>query len=92
MPLAKAEERSPRTRSAAWSRSLRRGRWRGGDEALNAMNPGASERRTSVEFFEVTVSDDQLGPTERSSEARVARAVRALVRRRLTLLYLSVLR
>lgn len=33
---------------------------RRGDEALNAMNPGATERRTSVEFFEVpveTVSD-----------------------------------
>jgi hypothetical protein len=28
---------------------------RRGDEALNAMNPGASERRTSVEFFEVPV-------------------------------------
>jgi hypothetical protein len=28
---------------------------RKGDEALNAMNPGASERRTSVEFFEVPV-------------------------------------
>jgi hypothetical protein len=26
-----------------------------GDEALNAMNPGASERRVSVEFFEVPV-------------------------------------
>jgi hypothetical protein len=26
-----------------------------GDEALNAMNPGTSERRTSVEFFEVPV-------------------------------------
>jgi hypothetical protein len=26
-----------------------------GDEALNAMNPGATERRTSVEFFEVPV-------------------------------------
>jgi hypothetical protein len=26
-----------------------------GDEALNAMNPGASERRLSVEFFEVPV-------------------------------------
>jgi len=26
-----------------------------GDEALNAMNPGASERRTSVEFYEVPV-------------------------------------
>jgi hypothetical protein len=26
-----------------------------GDEALNAMNPGAGERRTSVEFFEVPV-------------------------------------
>ena len=29
--------------------------YRRGDEALNAMNPGASERRTSVEFFEVPV-------------------------------------
>ena len=28
---------------------------RRGDEALNAMNPGASERRTAVEFFEVPV-------------------------------------
>jgi hypothetical protein len=28
---------------------------RQGDEALNAMNPGASERRVSVEFFEVPV-------------------------------------
>lgn len=28
---------------------------RRGDEALNAMSPGASERRTSVEFFEVPV-------------------------------------
>lgn len=26
---------------------------RSGDEALNAMNPGGTERRTSVEFFEV---------------------------------------
>jgi hypothetical protein len=26
-----------------------------GDEALNAMNSGGSERRTSVEFFEVPV-------------------------------------
>ena len=26
-----------------------------GDEALNAMSPGASERRTAVEFFEVPV-------------------------------------
>ena len=26
-----------------------------GDETLNAMNPGAIERRTSVEFFEVPV-------------------------------------
>jgi hypothetical protein len=26
-----------------------------GDAALNAMNPGAGERRTSVEFFEVPV-------------------------------------
>ena len=28
---------------------------RRGDEALNAMRPGASERRTSVEFYEVPV-------------------------------------
>ena len=28
---------------------------RRGDEALNAMTPGAGERRTSVEFFEVPV-------------------------------------
>jgi hypothetical protein len=28
---------------------------RRGDAALNAMTPGASERRTSVEFFEVPV-------------------------------------
>jgi hypothetical protein len=28
---------------------------RRGDEALNAMDPGGSERRTSVEFFEVPV-------------------------------------
>ena len=28
---------------------------RRGDEALNAMNPGPVERRTSVEFFEVPV-------------------------------------
>jgi heme-degrading monooxygenase HmoA len=28
---------------------------RRGDEALNAMNPGAGEHRTSVEFFEVPV-------------------------------------
>jgi hypothetical protein len=28
---------------------------RRGDEALNAMNPGASERRISVEFYEVPV-------------------------------------
>lgn len=26
-----------------------------GDEALNGMNPGGTERRTSVEFFEVPV-------------------------------------
>jgi hypothetical protein len=34
---------------------------RRGDEALNAMNPGASERRISVEFYEVpvqTVTDE----------------------------------
>jgi hypothetical protein len=28
---------------------------RRGDEALDAMNPGATERRVSVEFFEVPV-------------------------------------
>jgi hypothetical protein len=28
---------------------------RSGDEALNAMSPGGTERRTSVEFFEVPV-------------------------------------
>ena len=28
---------------------------RRGDAALNAMNPGAGERRTSVEFYEVPV-------------------------------------
>jgi hypothetical protein len=28
---------------------------RRGDDALNAMSPGASERRTSVEFYEVPV-------------------------------------
>jgi hypothetical protein len=28
---------------------------RRGNEALNAMNPGASERRTSVEFYDVPV-------------------------------------
>jgi hypothetical protein len=28
-----------------------------GDEALNAMNPGPTERRTSVEFFEVPVQN-----------------------------------
>ena len=28
---------------------------RQGDEALNAMSPGGSERRVSVEFFEVPV-------------------------------------
>ena len=28
---------------------------RHGNEALNAMNPGGTERRTSVEFFEVPV-------------------------------------
>lgn len=28
---------------------------RRGDEALNAMNPGENERRTSVEFYEVPV-------------------------------------
>jgi hypothetical protein len=28
---------------------------RRGDQALNAMNPGSTERRTSVEFYEVPV-------------------------------------
>jgi hypothetical protein len=28
---------------------------RRGDEALNAMSPGASERRTAVDFYEVPV-------------------------------------
>ena len=28
---------------------------RRGDAALNAMDPGANERRTSVEFYEVPV-------------------------------------
>jgi hypothetical protein len=28
---------------------------RRGDEALNAMNPGGTERRMSVEFYEVPV-------------------------------------
>jgi hypothetical protein len=28
---------------------------RRGDDALNAMNPGGTERRTSVEFYEVPV-------------------------------------
>jgi hypothetical protein len=28
---------------------------RRGDEALNAMSPGATERRTSVEFYDVPV-------------------------------------
>jgi hypothetical protein len=28
---------------------------RRGDDALNAMNPGATERRTAVEFYEVPV-------------------------------------
>jgi hypothetical protein len=31
------------------------GAMRRGDEALNAMNPQGTERRTSVEFFEVPV-------------------------------------
>jgi hypothetical protein len=30
---------------------------RRGDEALNAMNPGSTERRTSVEFYEVPVQN-----------------------------------
>ena len=32
---------------------------RRGDEALNAMDPGRSERRTSVEFYEVPVQTVQ---------------------------------
>ena len=32
---------------------------RRGDEALNAMSPGGTERRTSVEFFEVPVQTVQ---------------------------------
>jgi hypothetical protein len=32
---------------------------RRGDEALNAMSPGGSERRTSVEFYEVPVQTVQ---------------------------------
>ena len=32
---------------------------RRGDEALNAMSPGATERRMSVEFFEVPVQTVQ---------------------------------
>ena len=34
---------------------------RRGDEALNAMSPGASERRTSVEFYEVPVQTVSAG-------------------------------
>jgi hypothetical protein len=34
---------------------------RRGDEALNAMNPGATERRTSVEFYEVPVETVSAG-------------------------------
>ena len=36
---------------------------RRGDEALNAMSPGNSERRTSVEFFEVPVQTVMQTPT-----------------------------
>ena len=36
---------------------------RRGDEALNAMNPGQSEQRTSVEFFEVPVQTVIESPT-----------------------------
>jgi len=36
---------------------------RRGDEALNAMSPGASETRTSVEFFEVPVQTVIQSPT-----------------------------
>jgi len=32
---------------------------RRGDEALNAMTPGDTERRTSVEFYEVPVQTVQ---------------------------------
>ena len=36
---------------------------RRGDEALNAMSPGASETRTSVEFFEVPVETVTQSPS-----------------------------
>jgi hypothetical protein len=38
---------------------------RRGDEALNAMSPGANERRTSVEFFEVPVETVTREPAQR---------------------------
>ena len=34
---------------------------RRGDEALNSMSPGATERRTSVEFYEVPVQTVSAG-------------------------------
>ncbi|MEN3283754.1 MAG: hypothetical protein V7607_4894 [Solirubrobacteraceae bacterium] len=34
---------------------------RRGDEALNAMSPGGTERRTSVEFYEVPVQTVEEG-------------------------------
>ena len=47
----------PFTESITWGVTLfeTEDAMRRGDEALNAMNPGASERRTSVEFYEVLV-------------------------------------
>src|SRR3954454_24798720 len=53
---------------------------RRGDEALNAMNPGTTERRTSVEFYEVPVqpvSCRGAAPPYASPPARRGRARRA---------------
>ena len=59
------DERDERTgRNAASERIRNQARWvdlqvqeamRRGDAALNAMSPGASEQRVSVEFYEVPV-------------------------------------
>ena len=52
-----------------------------GDEALNAMSPGAGERRTSVEFFEVPVrrSADRIGwPSRRLEVVHVLEPQRQL--------------
>src|SRR3954466_14266389 len=43
---------------------------RRGDEALNAMSPGASERRTSVEFYEVPIQTVTLGGAVRGCDPR----------------------